>query len=212
MAALSARDAFRYGGRLFGYLLVTTVLGGGLLAGGLGLAVTLEPAVLPGGAAPESFAAVAVGGLVAFLGVLVLAAGWLTVVLMTVADAVRLGVDDSTLGPATPSDDVSPSSPPADDADDPEPDPEPDADPEPDTADPLAGGDSDPFEDRGDPFDEPSTSDPLADPGGGAESQTGGSTDQRQAGPTAADDDEAWRREIEAKLDEQDEPRGSRPE
>lgn len=216
MAALSARETIRYGVRLVGYLLVTTILSGALVAGGIGIAYVSDPAVVPGGAAPDSYVGPAVGGIVAFLGILLFVAGLFAVAFVTITDAVRLGVDRSSLGP-DPSPGGSSSSSEAPEESGAEPseadDDTAESAPEESSDDPLAGG-SDPFADSDDPFEEPDTSDPLAGPSGGrsrsggdSREQSGSAGGQRRAGPTRQDDDEAWRREIEAKLDEEDDAR-----
>ncbi|MEF8881842.1 MAG: hypothetical protein V5A34_04870 [Halapricum sp.] len=225
MAALSVRDAFRYGARLIGYLFATTVVGGGLVAGGIGLIYSLESSVLSGGS-PESYAPVAAGALLVLLGTFVLLAGTLAVAFALIADAVRVGVEGSSLGPES----TDAPAPEAEDAAGPDStattsletdersEPTDGAEPEP-TGDPLADSDSDSIADGSDPLagrsSDPPTDDPLggsatSDPLAGSEdvrSESAGERPdeaaRRQAGPTQADD-EAWRREIEAKLDEDD--------
>ncbi|MUV91020.1 hypothetical protein GJ629_14935, partial [Halapricum sp. CBA1109] len=78
MPALTARDSSRYGVRLFGYLLVTTLLSALVAGGGIGLAYTLDTDVLPSGSLPGT-TALAVAAVGAALGALVFLAGVLTV-------------------------------------------------------------------------------------------------------------------------------------
>jgi hypothetical protein len=206
MAALSVRESIRYGVRLFGYLLVTTVLGGGLVVGGTVLSTRVDVVGTISGTAEGSYAVVAGAVSLSLLGVLVLATGWLLVAFVAVTDAVRVGIDRSSLGPDVIEDESGEPETPEDDqpgtAEEPESTPEPEQ-----SSDPLGGGGSDPFDDH--QFDDSATSDPLGGSGGGRsepadtrQDQTETRTDRRQAGPTRKDDDEAWRREIEAKLDE----------
>lgn len=200
MAALSARDTFRYGMRLFGYLLVTTVLGGGLVAGGAVLSTRVAIVETISGTADGSYAVVAAALGLSLLGVLVLATGWLLVAFVAVTDAVRLGIDHSAFGPAPrePTPEVS-----AEDTDETASDQPSEQQGDSEADDPLGDG-AEPFAESADPFAEPETNDPLGRSEGDRE-PTGGrqqATDRRQAGPTRAEDDEAWRREIEAKLDD----------
>lgn len=196
MAALSARESFRYGVRLFGYLLVTAILGGGLLVGGAVLGSRSDAVATLSGTGNGSYAVVAAAVGLSLLGVLVFVSGLFVVGFVAVTDAVRVGIDRSSLGP-----DVVGSIDPAatesgsDDAPDDQPD-----ETAPETEDPLGGGGSDPFADRSDPFAEPETEDPL----GSDDQPEGQQRDARQDGPTQRGDDEAWRREIEAKLDDED--------
>lgn len=233
MAALSVRDAFRYGARLIGYLFATMVVGGGLVAGGIGLIYSLESSVLSGGS-PESYAPVAAGALLILLGTFVLLAGTLAVAFALIADAVRVGVEGSSLGPdstdapapeaedAAGPDPTATTSPDADERPEPtdsaESEPTDSAEPEP-TGGPLTGSGSDSIADDSDPLAGRSSDPPTDDPfeGSATTDSLGGSGDvrsesaeerpdeaaRRQAGPTQADD-EVWRREIEAKLDEDD--------
>jgi hypothetical protein len=203
MVALSVRESVRYGVRLFGYLLVTTVLGGGLLAGGAVLSTRVDVLGTISGTAEGSYAVLAGAGVLTLLGLLVLATGWLLVAFVAITDAVRVGIDRSSLGPdvvesqrAEPEQAAS-----GDGQSETPPEPESTAEPEP-SDDPLGGGGSDPFDDS-------ATSDPLggsdsdrSEPAATRQSQSENRADRRQAGPTRADDDEAWRREIEAKLDD----------
>jgi len=200
MAALSGRESFRYGVRLFGYLLVTTVLGGGILAGGIALSTRVEVMETLSGTSDGSYAVVAAAVGLSLLGVLVLLAGLFVVGFVAVTDAVRLGIDRSSLGPDVVGS-VDPNATETE-SDEAAPDDQPDEE-QPKTEDPLGGGGADPFGDRDDPFDEPETEDPLGRTDGQPESRQH-DAGRRQAGPAQENDDEAWRREIEAKLDEED--------
>jgi hypothetical protein len=195
MAALSARESIRYGVRLFGYLLVTTIIGGGLLGGGVVLGARSDAVATLTGTSDGSTVFVAAAVVLSLLGVLAFAAGLFLVGFVTVTDAVRLGIDRSSLGPSVvesvePDTTESETDESAASGEDPN-----------STGDPLGGGGSDPFDDRDDSFDEPQTEDPLGRTDDQPDSR--GDPARRQAGP-AREDDEAWRREIEAKLDDED--------
>jgi len=196
MAALSARESFRYGVRLFGYLLVTTVLGGGLLAGGIALSTRVEVMATLSGTSDGSYAVIAAAVGLSLLGVLGLLAGLFVVGFVTVTEAVRVGIDRSSLGPGVVGS-VDPNATELE-SDEAATDDQPDEE-QPETEDPLGGGGADPFGDRDDPFDEPETEDPLG--------RTDDQPESRQAGPSQEGDDEAWRREIEAKLDDEEQSR-----
>ncbi|MCU4717041.1 hypothetical protein [Halapricum hydrolyticum] len=213
MVARSARDVFGYGVRLFGYLLVSVVLGGALIAGGIGTIVTLEPGVLFGSASPGSYAPIAAGGVLAVFGVLVLTAGMFATVFALLADAVAVGLEASS-APAEArstaereSADDERAEPADTTAEPPIENGEPAAEPGDGVRsdnDPLTGGtepDDDPLTERGDdPLSGDSgTGDPLtggSDGGDPFASSTDGSTS------TQTSDEETWRREIESKLDD----------
>lgn len=101
MPALTAKESARYGVRLFGYVLATTLFGGLFVGGGIGLAYLLEPRVLralpPGPPALRNVGVAAVGGVVVALGLLVFLSGALAIGFTVVSDAVRVGVDRSSL-------------------------------------------------------------------------------------------------------------------
>ncbi|QSG06911.1 hypothetical protein [Halapricum desulfuricans] len=217
MVTRSARDVFGYGVRLFGYLLVTVVLGGALIAGGVGVVETLEPGVVLGDASPDGYAPVAAGGALVLLGVLVLVAGVFATAFAGLADAVAVGLE-TAFTPAEGNERPTERDAVSTDADgersertgdatgtsvDGDADTGNDGRP---TSDPLAGGtgpdgdqpgggsgvDGSPAE-RGD--------DPLGGPAGTGDALTGGSDG---GDPLAGSDgsEEAWRREIESKLDD----------
>lgn len=246
MSALTARESARYALRLFGSLLATTLLSGLFVGGGLALAYVLEPDVLPGGAAPDSYGVLAAAAGLVVLGALVFLTGIVYVLFTAMVDAVRVGTgrreatptaDDSeadtsdvdtsdeeaaseaeerTPGPGeTAVPDPAETEPvdAADAADEEsstaEADPlGPDSTESPDEGgtDPFASAaesESDPF-DPTDPMDDPrsASSSPFDEPEDDAEewtSKADSAEDRRRAGP--GEDEEAWREEIEAKLD-----------
>lgn len=239
MPALTAKESARYGVRLFGYLLATTLLGGAFVGGGVALAVTMAPDVVPGGPAPSNYGALAGASVLVLVGVLVFVTGLALVLFTVVADGVRAGTGRRSVTPppsdqettdtsATQSDEEAKDSPETTKPETTQPTPsvEPasgsDAgdgatDPAESTAaDPLGPSTEATEDDRealdpNDPIDDPhaATSNPFGEPEPSREAEewTGkGESDQpnRRAGP--AEDDEAWREEIEAKLDAEDEP------
>ncbi|QSG11098.1 hypothetical protein HSBGL_0664 [Halapricum desulfuricans] len=185
MVARSARDVFAYGVRLFGYLLVAVVLGGALIAGGIGVVASLEPGVVFGDASPDRYAPVVAGGALVVLGALVLAAGAFATAFAVLADAVAVGFETAS----TPAGgDEGPT--------------------ERDAVSTDAGGertgdatgtsvDGSPAE-RGD--------DPLSGPAGTGDALTGGSDGGDPLAGSSESDEEAWRREIESKLDDDESP------
>lgn len=217
MVARSARDVFGYGVRLFGYLLVAVLLGGALIAGGIGTIVILEPGVVFGSQSPSSYAPVAAGGALAVIGSLVLVAGVFATVFALISDAVAAGLEtaettDTQTGPAddseesrqserageydTDTDDGSPHGPEAERKRAPE-DPFGERDGDPlaggSTGDPLAGGP----EADGPPTDRQQSDDPLA-------SGDGARADPPDEPKTASRSDEAaWKREIQSELDDE---------
>ena len=200
MAALSVRESVRYGVRLFGYLLATTILGGGLLAGGVVLSTRVDVLGTLSGTGNASYALVAAAVGLSALGVLVFATGLFVVGFVAVADAVRVGVERSSPGPSA----VGSLEPEATESrsDGTTSDDQSDAESNDAQSDPL-GGDTDPFDERDDPFDEPETEDPLGRTNDQPQNPQH-ETSRQQAGPARSGDDEAWRREIEAKLDEEE--------
>lgn len=212
MPALTARDSSRYGVRLIGYLLATTLLSGLVAGAGLGVAYALDPNILPTGSMPGT-SAIAVAGAGGLLGGLLFLAGLLTVVFTLVTDAVHAGVNR----PAEPAHGDTASTGQSDESDADEQDPEsvPSAEP-PETAESTAEATesvddtpSDSGEDifgestqqaedplGGDSADEYDPTDPIDDPHSAQTDPFG-----TEAGPG---EDEAWRKEIEQKLDEQE--------
>jgi len=218
MVARSARDVFRYGVRLFGYLLVSVLLGGALIAGGIGTIVTLEPGVVFGSESPSSYALVAAGGALAVIGGLVLVSGVFATVFALVSDAIAAGLETAETadtrvetGPVDGSD-GSPQIESAGESDtdvDDGPSHGQQAEREPTSADfderdgdpltgrgtgdPLAGGpDAD-----GPPTDRTQSDDPLA-------SGDGSRMDASDEPKTASRSDEAaWKREIQSELDDE---------
>lgn len=194
MPALTAKESARYGVRLFGYVLATTLLGSLFVGGGIGLMYALDPAVLEnlplGGTPLRNFTVAAAGLGVVALGVLVFVSGLAVVAFTIVADAVRVGVERSSLAnevesvesgsttASTPSDDEPEREAGPGEKDlPPEPETEPvDADPEtavdreatvadrpqePGSADPFAAApEADTDEPAGDPFAETSSPEP----------------------------------------------------
>ena len=251
MPALTAKESARYGVRLFGYLLATTLLGGAFVGGGVALAVTMAPDVLPGGSAPSNYAVLAGAGVLVLVGGLVLVTGVALVLFTVVADGVRVGTGRRPTEPATgevQSDDTTDSEESSasvgDDSEGPEttkpettqptPSVEPasasdsgtemaeqsqgtaEAAPESTQADPLGPSTEATEDDRealdpNDPIDDPhaATTNPFGEPEPSTEAEewsgkeTKAAEEKRRAGP--AEDDEAWREEIEAKLEAEDE-------
>jgi len=213
MVARSARDVFGYGVRLFGYLLVSVLLGGALIAGGIGTIVILEPGVVFGSESPGSYAPVAAGGALAVIGSLVLVSGVFATVFALISDAVAAGLEtaettDTRTGPA----DDSEGSPRSERAGESETDTDdgPEAEREPVSADPFGERD-------GDPLAGGSTGDPLA---GGPEADGPPTDRQKSDDPLASgdgaradapdepkiasrSDEAAWKREIQSELDDE---------
>jgi len=214
MVARSARDVFGYGIRLFGYLLVSILLGGGLIAGGIGTVVTLEPGVVFGSESPGSYVPVAAGGALAVVGGLVLVAGVFATLFALISDAVAAGLEaatrtDSQTEPADGSEgSPQPTNEPDTDADD-SSSPETQTKRESSSAgfgerdgDPLAGnGAGDPLSgttaDNQSP-DRAHSDDPLASDTDTDEPRVSGSDETETVGDPAA-----WKREIESELDEE---------
>lgn len=251
MPALTARETARYGARLFSYMLTSTLVGGGLIVGGAVLAYVLEPAVLPGGRAPQAYAPVAAGAGLVLLGVLVLLTGAVLVVFTVASDALRVGTrrreaapdepepagaadDESQAVPSVDTGTDEPSASPAEPARAESVDAEPtvsDSDSEPAAAEseqeatvaesegdgsdsasqePATDGEGrDPFAsaaesgrhdepiDATDPIDEPhsASTNPFGEP------EPEETTAEEWRSKAAEADDDAWREEIEAKLD-----------
>jgi len=219
MVARSARDVFGYGVRLFGYLLVSVLLGGALIAGGIGTIVTLDPGVVFGSQSPSSYAPVAAGGALAVIGGLVLVAGVFATVFALISDAVAAGLetaettDTRTETGAADDSEGSPHAEPAGesdtDTDDGSPHgPQAEREPSPEDpfgereGDPLAGGGTgDPLvggpEADGPPTDREKSDDPLA-------SGDGSRADAPDEPKTESRSDEAaWKREIQSELDDE---------
>lgn len=89
MTAVSLGKSAGYGARLFAFLLGTTLLGGASLALGGALAVPELDALMGTGQADPAI--VAAGAMLAFLGLLVLATGYLGAAYKLIADAVATG-------------------------------------------------------------------------------------------------------------------------
>ncbi|MFB6202110.1 MAG: hypothetical protein ABEI98_08880 [Halorhabdus sp.] len=89
MTAIDPKESARYAGRLFGYLLVVSVVGGGITAGGV---VLLEDTTLFSSGSVDVGAEVIVGGTLTGVGGLVILAGLFAIVLNVIADGVRFGV------------------------------------------------------------------------------------------------------------------------
>lgn len=106
-------DSARYGLRLYGFLLGITILGGAAIALGAAVAWPQVDAALDGGQA--SLASLAAAGVLGFLGLSVLAVGYLAAAYKLVADGVAAGGAVSS----------GESAPARDDATDAAPEPEP---------------------------------------------------------------------------------------
>ncbi len=219
MVARSARDVFGYGVRLFGYLLVSVLLGGALIAGGVGTIVTLEPGVVFGNESPGSYAPVAAGGALAAVGGLVLVAGVFATVFALISDAVAAGLETAettdTRVETEPADgnEGSPQGEPAGESDTDTGEESPhgqqaEREPSPEDpfgereGDPLAGGGTgDPLagepEADGPPTDRARSDDPLAS---GNESPA---ATPEETKTEAGDDRAAWKQEIKSELDDE---------
>lgn len=190
MVARSARDVFGYGIRLFGYLLVSVLLGGALIAGGIGTVVTLEPGVVFGSESPGSYAPVAAGGGLAVVGGLVLVAGVFATLFALLSDAVAAGLESAarTDSQTEPADDSEGSPQPT----------APDTDTDDSSSPAKRESSSAGFGERdGDPLAGSGTGDPP--------SGTTADTPSRESGQSddpLASDPAAWKREIESELDE----------
>lgn len=96
MSTVRALDGLRYGFKLLGLALVVLVVGGVLVAGGGALAASgLDPANPARSQLPRTVG----GGVVALVGVLWLAGGWLGILYKLIADGVGAGLAGT--GPAT---------------------------------------------------------------------------------------------------------------
>jgi len=94
MTAMRLRESAAYGLRLYAYLLGVTLLGGAALGLGLALAVPEAPSLV-GTGGPDS-TELAAGGVLGFLGVTVLAIGYLGTGYKLIADAVATGSELAT--------------------------------------------------------------------------------------------------------------------
>lgn len=236
MPALTAKERARYGVRLFGNLLATTLLGGVFVGAGAGLAYTIEPAFFSQltGEVGTDLTALAAFGTLSAVGVLVFVTGLYLVAFTAVTDAVRIGTDRSSLTEATqaeesdsPADsdsesdteavpDVAPNAgdddqSTADSGSEPSDTVEAEAGGGPDSTDPFAeaaASDVDAY-DPTDPIDDPheAQTNPFDEPAGEEPSTAEEWTSKRP--PERSGDDEAWREEIEAKLDGDDDTESS---
>ena len=237
MPALTARESARYGLRLFGYLLATTLLGGAFVAAGAGVALSIESAFFEQltGEAGTNLSALAAFGALSGVGVLVVLAGFVLVVFTAVADAVRIGTNrtrsadptgraesEATTADASP-EESGESDPTPEGRGEPTPDetggptdsveedgpvgcPVPGADPKGGYSDPFAQEESTESYDPTEPVDDPheAQTDPLGEPSGEQPDDGQPSTTEEwtsKTPPNRRGDDEAWREEIEAKLD-----------
>ncbi|WP_136687721.1 hypothetical protein [Halorhabdus amylolytica] len=92
MSAIDPKDAGKYAGRLFGYFLTVTVVGGGITLSGV---VLLRNNGVFSGGSVDVGAEVIVGGALTGVGALVILAGFFTIVLNVIADGVRFGVAET---------------------------------------------------------------------------------------------------------------------
>jgi hypothetical protein len=95
MTAVRSADSAKYGIKLFAYLLVVVLIGGGGIA--LGVAIGLPEARALLGPGSASRAELAGGAVLAFLGLVVLLTGLLGMVYKLIADAVAAGVSAGSL-------------------------------------------------------------------------------------------------------------------
>lgn len=100
MTAVRSVDSFSYGARLFAYLLVVLLVGGGLLALGTAIGYSDARALLTSGVYSRS--ELAGGAVLAVLGLFVLVTGWFGIVHKLIADSVAAGQlpDRSVTDPA----------------------------------------------------------------------------------------------------------------
>lgn len=92
MSAIDPKESVRYAGRLFGYFLTVTLVGGGITVGG---AVLLRNNDVFSGGSVDVGAEIIVGGTLTGVGALVILAGFFTIVLNVIADGVRFGVPET---------------------------------------------------------------------------------------------------------------------
>ncbi|WP_181684722.1 hypothetical protein [Halorhabdus salina] len=162
MTAINPKASARYWARLFGYFLVLAVIGGGFTGGGIYLLDEAE--AFPGGPGVDVGTELAAGGVLTAVGVLLVLAGFLTIVLNVVADGVRAGVE-------------------------------------------AASGPTETVASDAETADEPATDDVETKtfaPGETASAPQAGGDQQHVVSAQArasAEDDEAWKREVEQKLE-----------
>ncbi|WP_135663148.1 hypothetical protein [Halorhabdus rudnickae] len=92
MSAIDTKESVRYAGRLFGYFLMVTLVGGGITVGG---AVLLWNNDLFSGGSVDVGAEIIVGGTLTGVGALVILAGFFTIVCNVIADGIRFGVPET---------------------------------------------------------------------------------------------------------------------
>mgnify|MGYP000486505123 CR=1 FL=1 len=92
MSAIDPKESAKYAGRLFGYFLTVTVIGGGITIGGA--ALLWNNGVLSGGSVDVG-SEVIVGSALTGVGALIILAGFFTIILNVIADGVRFGVAET---------------------------------------------------------------------------------------------------------------------